>query len=50
MSNYLPPPGAKEPVKMNHLYGISTRKCIAECFHNLPTIFNLFINIRENTY
>ena len=44
-----PPPGAKGLVKLNHLYGITTCKCIAECFHHFPTLFILFINIHEYT-
>ena len=48
-SNYPLSPGAKGLAKLNHLYGITTCKCIAECFHHFPIIFKLFINIHEYT-
>ena len=29
-----PHPDAKGLAKLNHIYGITTYKCIAECFHH----------------
>ena len=44
-----PTPDAKGLAKLNHLYGITTYKYIAECFHHFPIIFTfslIFMNIQ----